>query len=209
MTARSVLRRLHGRTAPGAPRWAVRTAYAVTLTTLPSCVWRIAAVCCGAPLMRLPATPQQGHGPVLVTGTWYIYAICLVSEALAYLAVGLVADWGEVWPRWIPRLGGRRVPVPAAVVPAALGATVLTLFTWYTFLMFALGRMINGARGSFLHLDGWQTVAFVAAYGPLLAWGPLLGLLTVHYHRRRRPATRRTVSPAALPTRRAVPAPPR
>ena len=29
----------------------------------------------------------------------------LASEALAYLTVGLVAPWGEVWPRWLPGLG--------------------------------------------------------------------------------------------------------
>ena len=29
--------------------------------------------------------------------------LSVVSEALAYLAFGLVSEWGETVPRWIPR----------------------------------------------------------------------------------------------------------
>lgn len=107
----------------------------------------------------------------------------MVSEAAAFLTVGLVARWGEVWPRWIPGLGGRRVPVLAAVVPAGLGAAVLLVFP-YALVMFAFGRMINGSPGGLI-VHGWQTVAFWVTYAPLAAWGPLLGVLTVHYFRRR------------------------
>lgn len=41
------------------------------------------------------------------------------------LTIGLVRPWGErFWP-WLPGLGGRRVPVPLAVVPASLVAAML------------------------------------------------------------------------------------
>ncbi|MFD0823891.1 hypothetical protein ACFQ0D_37480, partial [Micromonospora zhanjiangensis] len=33
--------------------------------------------------------------------------------------------------------------------------------------------------------SGWQTVVLVVSYLPLLLWGPLLGVLTVAYWRRR------------------------
>ncbi|MFD0444975.1 hypothetical protein ACFQ10_25050 [Streptomyces indonesiensis] len=39
-----------------------------------------------------------------------------------------------------------------------------------------------------LVIHGWQSVAFWIAYAPLVAWGPLLAVLTVHYYRRRRSA---------------------
>lgn len=45
--------------------------------------------------------------------------------------------------------------------------------------------MINGSPAG-LVVHGWQAVAFWVTYAPLAAWGPLLGLLTAHYFRRRR-----------------------
>lgn len=38
----------------------------------------------------------------------------------SWLTTGLVSRWGEVFWSWLPRLGGRRVPVPLAVVPGLL-----------------------------------------------------------------------------------------
>ncbi|MBO2454514.1 hypothetical protein J4573_46025 [Actinomadura barringtoniae] len=175
----SLATRLHGRTAAGVPRWAVWAAYAATLTTLPSCVWRLAAVNINAPMME-----HTGNGPAAFSGGWwYVIGLCVVSETLAFLAVGLVAQWGEVWPRWIPGLRGRRVPVLAAVIPAGLGSLALWIFP-YALTMFAFGMKINGEPGALI-LHGWQVAAFWVAYLPLAAWGPLLGVLTVHYYRRR------------------------
>jgi hypothetical protein len=37
-------------------------------------------------------------------------------------------------------------------------------------------------------VHGWQAVVFGVAYAPLAVWGPLLGIVTVHYCRRRRAA---------------------
>ncbi|MFJ3793079.1 hypothetical protein [Kitasatospora sp. NPDC090091] len=189
MTARTILTKLHGPTAAGVPRWAVWTAYATTLTALPSCIWRIAAMNLNAPLIDHNDAPPEGHGAVLVSGEgswWYVIALSVVSEALAFLAVGLVARWGEVWPRWIPGLAGRRVPIMAAVVPAGVGSALLMVFP-YAMVMFANGRMVNGNPDTTM-THGWQTVAFWVSYLPLAAWGPLLAVLTVHYYRRRRAA---------------------
>lgn len=44
----------------------------------------------------------------------------------AGLTLGLVQRWGEAVPRWVPVLGGRRVPVLAAVVPASLVSVLVT-----------------------------------------------------------------------------------
>jgi hypothetical protein len=188
MTVRTTLTRLHGRPAQGVPRWAVGAACAITLSTLPSCLWRIAAFALDAPLLEHNATAPAGHGPELVQASWwYVIVLSLVSEALAFLAFGLVSRWGEVWPRWVPGLAGRRVPVAAAVVPAGLGATALLVFP-YSLLMFAQGRMLDGTHANGLVTHGAQTVLFWAAYLPLAAWGPLLWVLTAHYYRRRRAA---------------------
>ncbi|MGW2681256.1 hypothetical protein [Streptomyces sp. NPDC001436] len=59
--------------------------------------------------------------------------LSVLSECLALPTLGLVRSWGETVPRWIPHLGGRRVPPLAAVVPALLGAAAgAVLVAWFT-----------------------------------------------------------------------------
>lgn len=182
------LSRMHGPTALGVPRWAVLTAYAVPLTVLPSGVWRVATI--------LTDDGRRGSGelPGWMPVAVYVIALSVLSELLAYSAVGLVATWGEVWPRWVPFLHGRGVPTLAVVLPAAIGAIALTLI-WTV----ALGCVLAGVtlQGDPRPADfptaagGWQAFIFYVAYLPLLLWGPLLAVLTVHYRRRRstHPAT--------------------
>jgi hypothetical protein len=111
-----------------------------------------------------------------------------VSEVLAFSAVGLVARWGEVFPRWIPGLRGRRVPIAFAAVPAALGAAILTVLSTWVAITAALGVNIQGEEPEvkLLTFDTWDGTVVIATYAPLLAWGPLLAALTVAYVRRRR-----------------------
>ncbi|MEU3774294.1 hypothetical protein AB0F11_14025 [Streptomyces sp. NPDC032472] len=169
------------------PRWAVRVAYAITLTVLPAGLWRVLSVDFRIPLMD---APSDGRPPPDWFGGewWYVIALSVVSEALAFLAVGLVSVWGEVWPRWIPWLRGRRVPILAAVIPAGLGATFNTLLWPYSMIMISFGRRVDGGVNPGGGTHGWQAFVFYASYWPLAAWGPLLGILTVHYYRRRRAA---------------------
>ncbi|MGW5670686.1 hypothetical protein [Micromonospora sp. NPDC003776] len=158
------------------PRWAERVAHLIPLVVLPSGLWRIALVA-GVPI------GASAHGAPVDLGfgeSAYIVSLSLVSEGLALLSFGLVRPWGEVFPRWLPLLGGRRVPPPFAVTVAAAGAVALTLIWGYA----AWGVVVNGNDLNF------STAGFallVACYLPLLCWGPLLLALTVAYGRRRRP----------------------
>ena len=173
----------------GVPRWARITACAIPLTVLPSSVWRIAACTFHAPIMRGDLGSGLGSSgrPGVPLGL-YVILLSIVSELLAFTAVGLVSTWGEVVPRWIPVLHGRRVPALAAVVPAALGAAVLTLlWTWMAVSM-SLGLRIDGrpqAATAPVSFGDWKGLVAVAAYAPLLVWGPLLGAVTISYWRRR------------------------
>lgn len=61
------------------------------------------------------------------SGLW-IAGAGLASFAVvgALLTLGLWQRWGEVFPRWLPLLGGRRVPPNLAVVPASVVAVFVT-----------------------------------------------------------------------------------
>ncbi len=157
---------------PDVPRWAVLAAHAVPLVTLPSGLWRIALVA------GLPVAPPDGD--VSFGEDLYVLSLTVVSEALALLTLGLVRSWGDVVPRWIPLLGGRRVRPLAAVVPALLGATALTgLAVW-----FFCAPYVNPDQAVWQGTPA-QDALLAACYLPLLAWPPLLAAVTVAYYRRR------------------------
>ena len=94
-------------------RWITAAAYAVPLCVLPSALWRQWALADGPP--RGCRQDMQAWEPYYVTG------LSVVSFAAALLTIGLVRPWGEVLPGWIPLVGGRTVPVRAAVTAASLG----------------------------------------------------------------------------------------
>ncbi|MFI6695964.1 hypothetical protein ACIBLA_30295 [Streptomyces sp. NPDC050433] len=169
---------------PGVPRWARIAALSVPFTVLPSGIWRIVVVHDGTDEGR-----GMGSVPAWLPGEVYVLLLSIVSELLAFAAVGLIAAWGEVWPRWVPVLRGRRVPPLAATVPAAVGASVLTAL-WTAAAVTDLANVT--LRGDPISPDypgdagGWSAFVFYLCYAPLLLWGPLLGAVTVAYWRRRR-----------------------
>ena len=152
------------------------TAHAVPLLTLPSGLWRI-AFGLGLPIGVTGAPAEDVPGWVT---TPYVFALSIVAEGLALLTLGLVQRWGEVAPRWLPLIGGRRIPVWAAAVPAAVGATMLT---W---LGIDAAVQWDGAANA---ADGFPTggwlIFMAACYVPLLLWGPLLAVVTAAYVWRR------------------------
>jgi hypothetical protein len=153
-------------------------------------MWRIAVCTFHLPIAR-PGVDAAGspsgipHLPLAA----YVVLLSIASELLAFTAVGLVARWGEVFPRWLPGLRGRVVPTVAAVTVALAGATVLTLLWTWTATSMLLGLRIDGSRASGsnpLGFGDWQGWLAVVAYAPLLLWGPLLGALAIGYWKRRR-----------------------
>ncbi len=156
-------------------RRAVVAAHLTALTVLPSGVWRVLLGCgltMGFARSDLQASDMPGRGTVMVVG------LTLLTEALALLTLGLVRPWGELVPRWIPRLGGRRIPPAAAFIPATIGGVALTLI-W----LFAIAGIFTG-RLDEVTGTGWRAL-LIACYLPALLWGPLL-LWVAHEYRRRR-----------------------
>ncbi|MFK4086192.1 hypothetical protein ACI2LF_18930 [Kribbella sp. NPDC020789] len=171
------------------PRWAHRLAHAIPFFVLPSSLWRLGLVF-GSSMGMLDAA---GHPTYLHGFGTKLYVVCLslISEALALTGLGLVQRWGEVVPRWIPLIGGRRVAPYAAVIPATLGG--LSLIAVWTF------AMRNAYTAGFLSFSNhfWQYL-MVGSYSLLHLWGPALLLLTWSYHRRHSPPSHR-LTHSALP----------
>ncbi|HWC24616.1 MAG TPA: hypothetical protein VG502_20155 [Flexivirga sp.] len=173
----------------GVPGWARKAALVVPLVVLPSSLWRIAAFTLHLPIIKERTADDSGNLPWWMPLELYVVLLSVVSELLAFTAIGLVSTWGEVFPRWVPFLRGRRVPTLAAVIPGALGAAVLTTLWTYSIGMLALGRTMTGADlqpGGALDVHTWQGVLAVTMYAPLVLWGPLLAAVTIAYYRRRR-----------------------
>lgn len=114
--------------------------------------------------------------PIMV----YVLILSVASQAAACLVLGLVRPWGEQVPHWIPWLGGRHIPLLAGVIPAATGALVVTGLCAAVTLV-SVGPLANP---DFPH--GTAGLIMDACYAPLLAWGPLVAVLTLAYVRRRR-----------------------
>ncbi|WP_234334384.1 hypothetical protein [Streptomyces sp. NRRL B-1347] len=172
---------------PGVPRWAARAAHAVPWIVLPSSLWRVALV------LGLPVSDYRpGFGESL-----YVLSLSAVSEGLALLTLGLVRPWGEVVPRWIPLLGGRRVRPLAAVVPAALGAVALALIWGYAFR--SVGAGLDSGIGPGGMGSPAQDAFLVLCYAPLLLWAPLLLAVTAAYYQRRTARPSAGEQPPGLP----------
>ncbi|WP_067449795.1 hypothetical protein [Actinomadura macra] len=176
---------------PTAPRWARWTAHASALAPLPSGLWRI-AMAVGVPVgfdhAWLREAQMPGRGSV-----WPIL-LSLLTEGCALLALGLVRPWGERVPGWIPFAGGRRVAPYAALVPAWFATAILTGFG----VAFAIKitRVLGGYESDPSFPEGAAAWVMSATYVPMLAWGPLLGLATLAYQRRRRAAAAHSAPPS-------------
>ncbi|GGS77623.1 hypothetical protein GCM10010222_18650 [Streptomyces tanashiensis] len=140
---------------------------------MPSALWRL-AIAVGIPVGLARSEYEVMDAPGW--GSLALLGLSVASEVLAFLTLGLVRGWGEIWPRWIPYLRGRRVPVLAATTAAAFGALATTTYgVLYVYTTFH--AEMEGST--------WGIWLMNVLYAPLLLWGPLLAAVTVHYHRRR------------------------
>ncbi|MDL4772052.1 hypothetical protein [Actinomadura xylanilytica] len=165
-------------TVSNVPRWAVWAGHTAALVALPSSLWRI-GLALGHPL----GYTQQGLHDLVGTDQWgpvYLVALSVLAEIAAILTLALIHPWGEVVPRWVPRLGGTTIPTKAVLIPAWTAVAIHTLLWtqllfWWTIPhpgMTEQGRLLVGLL-----------------YMPLIAWAPLMAATTIAYQRRRRTQT--------------------
>ncbi len=165
-----------------AARWGRIAVYLAMVAPLFYAVTRYAWAI-GIPLGMTEEYWRAGHEK----GTW-ISGLFLASFALvgALIMLGLVQRWGEVFPRWIIGLAGRRVPIALAVVPAALVSVVVLgggIVSWSGIPQVlanaqSIGMGPTEVRGAILIQLG-PTLLF-----PL--WGVALAVATLGYYFRRR-----------------------
>ncbi len=120
-------------------------------------------------------------------GTW-TSGLFLATFGLVggLLMLGLVQRWGEIFPRWMIGLAGRRVPIALAVVPASLVSVLLIvggITMWSAVDQMSAASVAGGAdtTGRF-----WEMFVMV---GPILLfpiWGAALAVATLGYYFRRR-----------------------
>lgn len=96
----------------------------------------------------------------------------------AILTLGLVQRWGEVFPRWMFGLAGKRVPPMLAVVPG----TLVAIFVISAAVPIVESAVRIGAANGEDGL-GWVQSAIMGSFA---LWGIALGAATLAYHLRRR-----------------------
>jgi hypothetical protein len=104
----------------------------------------------------------------------------LLAIGGAILTIGLIRPWGRFFPRWVPGLAARPVPVLLAVVPGAWAAVILSaaglrLWVW-----------------TFQEPVNWSTWGGSAPGLFFLPWGLTVAAATYAYWRRSGMESRRT-----------------
>ncbi|MEV6330273.1 hypothetical protein [Streptomyces sp. NPDC051909] len=153
---------------PAPPRWAVIAAHAVPLLVLPAGLWRLAL---GFGLPVAESSPYLNAEPATLA---YMIGLTVLGELLAYLTLGLVRPWGEVFL-------GRRVDARLATGAALVGSAGLFLAVGWS----VYAEVAGLAAGDLTVLTPAQQALFLGCYLPLAAWPVLLAAVAVAYHRRR------------------------
>ncbi len=157
-------------------RWITAAAFAVPLCVLPSAAWRLSHVI-GVAVNGAGPCDTGGNGELV-----YITGLSVISMSVALLTIGLVRSWGEVFPRWLPLVGGKTVPARGVTAVAGGGAALIGLLTVY-----AVVNMIFEFRPARDLPPGCEAPGLdvLVFYVPLIAWAPLLAVVSYAYYRRR------------------------
>ena len=129
-----------------AARWGRIAVYVAMVVPVIYAVTRYAWVL-GIPLGMSEESLRNGQE----SGMW-ISGLFLANFGLvgAVLTLGLVQRWGEVFPRWMIGLAGRRVPIALAVVPASLVSVLFVvggIGIWSGLGLMVTNLVASGAKG--------------------------------------------------------------
>jgi hypothetical protein len=130
----------------------------------------------GVPLGMTEEYWRQGQEQGIWISGLFLATFGLVG---ALLTLGLVQRWGEVFPRWMIGLAGRRVPIGLAVVPATIVSVLLMVG----------GVSIGSGFGYLSEASAATEQSVWIVVGPAMlfpVWGAALAVATLGYYYRRR-----------------------
>jgi hypothetical protein len=168
--------------AEAAARWGRRATIAAALCPVPYGLLR---------LTWLTPWPLGGADEFVISGmtaAQRLQGLMFVPACVVgiVLTLGLISRWGEVFPRWVPALAGRPVPVAVAVVPGLAVAAILTI----SGPGLAVGPLESGDLAE---------AAVMLFFFPFPVWGPLLGAAVLAYWLRRAAAPATPAPTVAVP----------
>ena len=167
-------------------RWAVVAAWASVIGGLLPVIWRVHMLAWGAGW----SLADRFRSELL----WYVVGLIVVETVASILPLALVQPWGEVWPRWLPGLAGRRIPARLVIVVASLGACALTLIIATTAVQLVT-MTLRGISNPILQVEaGWLRAFMLAHYVPWVLWPAGLWVAIVGFARRNCRRTSQRVS---------------
>lgn len=113
---------------------------------------------------------------------WFGAALGMLAICGAIMTLGLAMRWGEIFPRWLPYLAGRRVPPALVIIPASTVAVIVMSAGLMFVRMAVAGTLMIGGHAITLH-ENWGALAPELLW-PI--WGIALGAATLAYHYRTR-----------------------
>ncbi len=162
-----------------AARWGRIAVYAAIVVPVLYALNRY-AFALGIPLGISEEFLRQGQERGMWTMGAFMASFGLVG---AVLTLGLMQRWGEVFPRWMIGLAGRRVPIALAVVPAAVVSVLLVvggIAMWSGYGQAVAQSVAGGAENIDLLAEA-PTMLFPV-------WSVALAVATLGYFYRRRGA---------------------
>ncbi|AXB44844.1 hypothetical protein A4R43_22010 [Amycolatopsis albispora] len=150
------------------PRWALVAGY----VAVAGCALRFGA-----------QSLWEDELPIGLSASWWLFVVGMLAGG-TLLPLALVHRWGEIWPRWVLPLAGRRVPRLVLLIPAALFALGLVSYFGAFGLVELVVRAVSGES------DEHTLFLWLAVLG-YLGWGAGIGVAAVAYHARTRPVCAR------------------
>jgi len=164
-------------------RWAYWAGWGCVLSVIPSIVWRVAMLC-GVDTGFAEAEVYRGSFQAVA----YVITLEVMQLIGGILCLGLIARWGEWWPRWVPWLAGKPINPK---LPFAVGLVANVVL--YLLIIPIVGRFVGVWLGLW---DGWTPTAamnnqqrmwMVACYIPFTLWPVLLSITLVGFWKRHEP----------------------
>ncbi|MEU6037795.1 hypothetical protein ABZ801_20540 [Actinomadura sp. NPDC047616] len=178
-----------------APRAVRLIAYAGSMAFVPYIVmkttWALGGTFAGVPADEVVAEfERNGASGLILTLERYGLDFTTLSALVGIvLLLGLTHRWGQVFPRRVPLLAGRRVPRWLPLTPAWLGALTLAPYGVIGAIFYLLPPVVGLGDlpddGIMTGWSGWTVAACgIGAFGP---YGIALGVAAWSYQHQTRP----------------------